>query len=46
MNVPDRAEGNWPWRGPEDMPSAPEIEWLRDLTQSSDRSGVFRAKLG
>ena len=39
MNVPGRAEGNWRWRCPEDMLSAPEIEWLRDLTKSSDRSG-------
>ncbi len=46
MNVPGRAEGNWRWRCPEDMLSTPQIEWLRDLTKSSDRSGVFRAKLG
>ena len=46
MNVPGRAEGNWRWRCREDMLSAPEIEWLRDLTKRSDRSGVFRAKLG
>ena len=46
MNVPGRAEGNWRWRCREDMLSAPEIEWLRDLTKSSDRSGVFRGKLG
>ena len=46
MNVPGRAEGNWRWRCREDMLSAPEIEWLRDLTKSSDRSGGFRAKLG
>jgi 4-alpha-glucanotransferase len=46
MNVPGRAEGNWRWRCREDMLPAPEIEWLRDLTKRSDRSGVFRAKLG
>jgi len=46
MNVPGRAEGNWRWRCREDMLSVPEIEWLRDLTKSSDRSGVFRGKLG
>jgi 4-alpha-glucanotransferase len=46
MNVPGRAEGNWRWRCREDMLSAPEIEWLRDLTKSSDRSGVYCAKLG
>jgi len=46
MNVPGRAAGNWHWRCPEAMLSAPEIEWLRDLTKSSDRSGGFRAKLG
>jgi 4-alpha-glucanotransferase len=46
MNVPGRAAGNWRWRCSEDMLSTPQIEWLRDLTKSSDRSGVFRAKLG
>jgi len=46
MNVPGRAEGNWRWRCPEDTLSTPQIEWLRDLTKSSDRSGGFRAKLG
>ena len=46
MNVPGRAGGNWCWRCPEDMLSAPEIEWLRDLTKSSDRSGALSAELG
>jgi 4-alpha-glucanotransferase len=46
MNVPGRAAGNWRWRCPEDMLSAPEIEWLRDLTKTSNRSGVFCAKFG
>lgn len=45
MNVPGRAAGNWRWRCPEEMLSAPTIEWLRGLTKSSDRSGLFRAKL-
>jgi 4-alpha-glucanotransferase len=43
MNVPGRAEGNWRWRCPEKVLSAPEIEWLRDLTKSSNRSGVLRS---
>jgi 4-alpha-glucanotransferase len=37
MNVPGRAEGNWRWRCPEKVLAAPEIEWLRDLTKSSNR---------
>lgn len=39
MNVPGRAEGNWRWRCTEDMLSAPAFEWLRDLTNSSNRLG-------
>jgi 4-alpha-glucanotransferase len=41
MNVPGPAEGNWRWRCPENILSAPEIEWLRDLTKTSNRSGVL-----
>ncbi|HYZ40626.1 MAG TPA: 4-alpha-glucanotransferase [Stellaceae bacterium] len=37
MNVPGRAEGNWRWRCPENILSAPEIEWLRELTKASNR---------
>jgi 4-alpha-glucanotransferase len=39
MNTPGRAEGNWRWRCTEDMLSASEIEWLRELTKASNRSG-------
>ncbi len=46
MNVPGRADGNWRWRCPENLLSAPEIEWLRDLTKASNRSGVSHIKLG
>jgi len=46
MNIPGRAEGNWCWRCPENLLYAPEIEWLRDLTKASNRSGVSRIKLG
>ena len=46
MNTPGRADGNWRWRCPEYLLSAPEIEWLRDLTKASNRSGVSRIKLG
>jgi hypothetical protein len=42
MNTPGRAEDNWRWRCPEDILSAPEIEWLQDLTMTSNRSGVLR----
>ena len=39
MNLPGRAEGNWRWRGPEDILSASEIKRLHDLTQAANRSG-------
>jgi 4-alpha-glucanotransferase len=38
MNVPGRAEGNWRWRCTEAMLSGRELEWLRDMTNSSRRS--------
>jgi 4-alpha-glucanotransferase len=38
MNVPGRAAGNWAWRCTEDMLSEAAFRWLRDLTQSSNRS--------
>ena len=41
MNVPGRAEGNWRWRCTEDMLSAPAFEWLRDLTNTSNRVAVI-----
>ena len=44
MNVPGRAEGNWRWRCTEDLLSAPQIAWLRDLTKTSNRFCVFRAE--
>lgn len=37
MNIPGRAEGNWRWRCTEDMLSTSPFQWLRDLTESSDR---------
>ena len=40
MNVPGRAEGNWRWRCTEDMLSAPDFEWLQNLTKTSNRSGA------
>jgi 4-alpha-glucanotransferase len=46
MNMPGRATGNWCWRCPENLLYAREIEWLRDLTKASNRSGVSRIKLG
>jgi 4-alpha-glucanotransferase len=42
MNVPGRAAGNWRWRCPEAMLSAPAIEWLRTLTKTANRSGVLQ----
>jgi 4-alpha-glucanotransferase len=38
MNVPGRTEGNWRWRCTETMLSASTFEWLRDLTEGSNRS--------
>jgi 4-alpha-glucanotransferase len=38
MNVPGRAEGNWRWRGTEDMRLEPAFEWLRTLTNGSNRA--------
>ena len=37
MNIPGRAEGNWSWRSPEELLSAADFRWLRDLTRSSNR---------
>jgi 4-alpha-glucanotransferase len=38
MNVPGRATGNWRWRSTEDMRSTSAFQWLRALTESSNRS--------
>ena len=43
MNVPGRAEGNWRWRLTEEMLSAGDFKWLRDLTKNSNRSGTPRS---
>jgi len=40
MNVPGRTEGNWGWRCTETMLSAATFEWLRDLTEASNRSSA------
>jgi 4-alpha-glucanotransferase len=39
MNVPGRAAGNWAWRCTSDMLSSAAFRWLRDLTETSNRSG-------
>jgi 4-alpha-glucanotransferase len=41
MNVPGLTSGNWRWRCTEDMLSASAFQWLRALTESSNRSSVF-----
>jgi 4-alpha-glucanotransferase len=38
MNVPGRAAGNWRWRCTEDVLSSSAFQWLRALTESSNRS--------
>ncbi|MBV8335836.1 MAG: 4-alpha-glucanotransferase [Alphaproteobacteria bacterium] len=43
MNIPGRTEGNWCWRCPANLLPAPQIEWLRELTRVSGRSGVVRS---
>jgi 4-alpha-glucanotransferase len=40
INVPGRAAGNWRWRVSDGMLSSSAFLWLRDLTESSRRSGV------
>ena len=40
MNVPGRAEGNWSWRCTEQLLSAADFQSLRDLTTSSNRTGL------
>ncbi len=40
MNVPGRAEGNWSWRCTEEMLSSPAFHSLRELTRSSNRTGL------
>jgi 4-alpha-glucanotransferase len=37
MNVPGRADGNWSWRCAEELLSAADFHWLRNLTRSSNR---------
>jgi 4-alpha-glucanotransferase len=41
MNVPGRTAGNWRWRCTEDMLSASAFQWLRALTETSNRAGVL-----
>ena len=47
MNVPGRAEGNWNWRTTPRMLKPWNFHWLRDLTNSVNRSAAFqdRAKV-
>jgi 4-alpha-glucanotransferase len=40
MNVPGRADGNWRWRCTQDMLSGSAFEWLRDLTERTQRRGT------
>jgi 4-alpha-glucanotransferase len=39
MNVPGHAEGNWLWRGTEEMLSDKAFGWLHELTKDSNRVG-------
>jgi 4-alpha-glucanotransferase len=42
MNQPGTAHGNWRWRAPADLLSAPALESLRTLTQASCRSAAVQ----
>jgi 4-alpha-glucanotransferase len=45
MNVPGRAAGNWRWRITEDMLPASAFQWLRALTETSNRLGTLSGPL-
>jgi 4-alpha-glucanotransferase len=38
MNVPGRTDGNWRWRASATMLSPASFEWLRELTEGSNRA--------
>ncbi len=40
MNTPGEPKGNWRWRATEGMLSAGNFTWLKDLTESCNRSAV------
>jgi 4-alpha-glucanotransferase len=40
MNVPGQPGGNWRWRCRADMLSPSAFEWLRNLTETTRRSGT------
>jgi len=37
MNVPGRADGNWAWRCTEELLIGPYLQWLAELTSSTNR---------
>jgi 4-alpha-glucanotransferase len=43
MNVPGQAGGNWRWRVTDDMLSPAAFDWLRELTEKSNRSATDSA---
>jgi 4-alpha-glucanotransferase len=38
MNIPGRTDGNWRWRASKEMLSLPAFDWLRELTEGSNRA--------
>ena len=46
MNLPGRPGGNWGWRVRQEMLSASTFEWLRNLTETSKRSGTAPSTQG
>ena len=45
MNLPGSSMGNWCWRAPQDLLKASVLERLRDLTETSRRTGECQASL-
>jgi len=37
MNIPGSANGNWRWRCPDKLESSTAFQWLREVTESSNR---------
>jgi 4-alpha-glucanotransferase len=45
MNLPGRPGGNWRWRVTDDALAGPAFQWLRDVTETTNR-GAGRAAPG
>jgi 4-alpha-glucanotransferase len=45
MNVPGRADGNWRWRATQHLLSTTDLQWLEELTRTSNRSGSLHVPI-